>query len=83
MNTNKAYQKQTNTGVSKVSYRICEPKSSESSVGSIRRFQYFIAKTDWDKNLLKYEKSMKQICWAVIAISVLFFIQVCLSALWM
>jgi hypothetical protein len=82
MNINKAYQKQTNTGV-QVSHQISELKSPESSMGLIGRFQHIIAITDWDEDLLKYEKWINQICWTVIAVSILFFTNVCLSALWM
>jgi hypothetical protein len=79
MNSNKAHQMQINTGLSKISHRIGKPKSIMSFVGPIRRFQYFIERTDWDKDLLKCEKWMDLICWTVIATSVLFFIPVSIS----
>ena len=81
MNINKAYQKQTSTGV-QVSHQISELKSPESSVGLIRRFQYFIERTNWDNEMLKCEKWVDLICWTVIAVSVLFFIPVSLSVVW-
>jgi hypothetical protein len=76
MNTNKACQIQSITGIPTHKHRIGKPKSS---VGPIRRFQYLIEKTGWDENLLKCEKWMDLICWTVIAVSVLFFIPVSIS----
>jgi len=79
MTTNKKYQIQ----VSLFTPRIGKPKSFTSCVGPIRRFQYLIEKTDWDKDLLKFEKWIKLVCWIVIAVSVLFFVPVSLSVvLW-
>jgi hypothetical protein len=82
MNTNKAHQMQTNTGVLKFSHRIGKPKSIMLSVGPIRRFQHFVERTDWDKDVMRFERWVNLICWTVIAVSVLFFIPVSISVVW-
>ena len=82
MNTNKAYRMPIQTNVSIYRPRRGKPKSIVTCAGLIGRFQYIIAKTDWDKDLLKCEKWVDLFCWSVIIVSVLFFIPVSLSVLW-
>ena len=73
---------QRNTNVPIYMPRIGRPKYVRPSLGPIRWFKYFIEKTDWDKDLLRYEKWTDLLCWTVIAVSVLFFIPVSLSVVW-
>jgi hypothetical protein len=40
------------------------------------RFRYFIVSTDWDKNFLRREKLINEICIGFIIISVLYFLPI-------
>jgi hypothetical protein len=45
----------------------------------IRRFRYFIEGTDWDKELLRYEKEIDRLCWIILVASAIFFLPVTIS----
>jgi len=45
----------------------------------IRRFRYFIEKTDWDKELLRYEKGIDWLCWIILVASSIVFLPVTIS----
>jgi len=45
----------------------------------LKKFRRFIENSNWDEDLLKYEKWIDVSCVVVIAVSVLFFIPVTLS----
>ena len=42
----------------------------------LKRFRYFIVSTDWDKNLLRQEKLINEVCIGFIIISVLYFLPI-------
>jgi hypothetical protein len=47
----------------------------------LEKFQRFIECSDWDKNLLKYEKYINLLSYGIIAAAAVFFIPVCISIL--
>ena len=50
-----------------------------SKPNPVKKFRRFIESSNWDEDLLKYEKCMDVSCLAVIAVSVVFFFPVALS----
>jgi hypothetical protein len=52
-----------------------------SKPNPLKKFRRFIEHSNWDEELLKYEKWVNASCMAVIAISVVFFFPVALSVL--
>jgi len=54
-------------------------RSFMSKPNPLKKFRRFIENSNWDGDLLKYEKWIDASCVAVVALSVLFFIPVMLS----
>jgi hypothetical protein len=52
-----------------------------SKPNPLKKFRCFIEHSNWDEDLLKYEKWIDASCMAVIAMSVVFFLPVALSVL--
>jgi hypothetical protein len=50
-----------------------------SKPNPLKKFRYFIEHSNWDEDLLKYEKWIDAGCMAVIAMSFVFFLPVALS----
>ena len=82
MSSIRAYPMKTNADIPADTARMGKRKSFSLSASLIRRFRYFILETEWDKNLLKYERWIDMLCWTIIVASVLFFLPVTLSEVW-
>ncbi|OPY17090.1 MAG: hypothetical protein A4E74_01533 [Syntrophus sp. PtaB.Bin075] len=47
----------------------------------IEKFRTYIEREPWDEALLRQEKQLKAVCWAVIVLAVLYFGPVCVGIL--
>lgn len=47
-----------------------------SPAALLKRVQYLVEETDWDRDLLKLEKWMDRVCWFCIAVAIVYFLPV-------
>ncbi len=80
MNTKLNYKGQAYADFPAYMRRVGKARSILSPAGLIRRFRCTVIETDWDRDLWGLEKWIDLLSWTVIALSLLFFVPVTLSA---
>jgi hypothetical protein len=79
MNSITAYSMKTNNHIMIFTAQAGKAHPFSLLAKLIRRFRYFIEGTDWDKELLRYEKGIDRLCWIILVASAIVFLPVTIS----
>jgi len=79
MNSITAYPMKTNYHIMAFTAQASKAHQFSLLTRLIRRFRYFIEGTDWDKELLRYEKRIDRLCWIILVASAIVFLPVTIS----